>query len=99
MVLDVGEAEPRRNAAGAAERDIERGLADAIGVALRQHARGAVGLRVGVVDVGVVADAVAHGAIEHARLLDRIGDRCRRPSLALARTLGWSLSMNSAGLR
>jgi hypothetical protein len=32
----------------------------------------AIGLGIGVVDVGVVADFVAHGAIKDARLLDAV---------------------------
>ncbi len=75
MVLDVGEAEPCRNSDRPAERDIERRLADAIAMTFGEHARGAIGLGIGVIDVGVVADFVAHGTIEDARLLDAVRGR------------------------
>ena len=84
MVLDVGEAEPGRNSdwRGRARHRATPCRRNSRG--LRQHARGAVGLGIGVVDVGVVADFVAHGAIEHARLLDR-SDADPAAAAALAR--------------
>ena len=56
--------------AGAAQRGEQRRLADAIAVRQLQHARGAEDFRIGIVEIGVVAD-LARREIEAPRLLGR----------------------------
>src|SRR3954466_11685453 len=81
MVLDIGEPEPGRNAGGAGERAVERRLADAVAASGGKDARRPEGLGIGVVDVRVVADGVAHEEVEPPRG----GDRAYRPGRGLPR--------------
>src|ERR1700730_14897532 len=55
MIGHIRKADTRRNAGGTAQRREQRGLADTIAAACRQHARGPIDLRVGIIKVGVVA--------------------------------------------
>ena len=70
MIGHIREGDARRQAAGAAQRGEQRRLADAVAGARAQHARGAEDLRIGIVEIGIVAD-LARRQIEAPRLLGR----------------------------
>src|SRR4051812_37689855 len=96
MIGDIREGDTRRNAAGAAERREQRRLADAIGVSRLEHARGAVNLGIGVIEVGIVAD-LARREIEAPRLLGRRHIRTYRPRSE--RPDGWMIAIDVFGGR
>jgi hypothetical protein len=73
VIAHVREAESGRDAGGAGERAVERGLANAVAAPGREHARGPERLGIGVVDVRIVADRVTDKEIEPPGNLDRAG--------------------------
>ncbi len=68
VIANVGETDPRRDAERARRGAEQRRLADAPPAAAGQHFAGDAGFRRGEIDVGVVADFVAHREEQADRL-------------------------------
>ena len=71
VIAHVGKADARRNADGARARRQQRGFAGAEAAPAGEHRAGAEHVGVGVVEIRIVGDAVAHGIIKRdgARLV------------------------------